>query len=715
MQATSLNAETMSTVYRSALASISANLSAEADILVYGCDFGAGDAGARASAMLAALTGADVASSDDLTGAADLGGDWELEQAQGEIDVKALSATDWDQTLAPLVISTTAQPTVTGAGGVGTTVVWANAGTVGGVAVDLRATVTAFVPGFAGATTPIFGTVGDNPYAQLTQQSEVTLKWEIFQAGTNFAIQAFGAPNWTIKDIDGIGGVPNTRESIAPDLRNLQSYTLDNPTNIQVTFVAGDARAAGTQDQNSESTSAVAFQWSDVQSWEITYRLWINDPLIQARFEHDGNGNFAFVAPTTTQLLTLDLDANNSAATGTAYQATYTENGAGIRVVDSDITISQNAALGTTLGSARVVLTNAQAGDVLSVGTPPAGIGYTIDTSVPGQITVNLTRSASVASYQTALQAITFSNSTDTPSTTDRNITVSATNGTYGTTANVAVSTIRVTAINDVPAAVNDGPVTVVPGVSTSIAVLGNDTDADGDTLSVSQINGTAVAVGGSVTLATGTVVTRNADGTLGVVMVPGANNTETFTYQVSDGNGGTSTATVTLNRDTDGDGATNANDIDDDNDGILDTVENVVSERLTGSTFPTTGGNTNVVPGWTVGGTTNTSGPWTAGVGKVLLGVDGLEFRRDGLTVTTLSQNVSGINPGASIDISNLYWRKTSPGDGDAATRSTLQISYGGVVYATIDMTTGPTPTITATNGASPDHASDARASRLI
>ena len=38
-----LDAETMSTIYRSALASIGANLSGEADILVYGCNFAAGE------------------------------------------------------------------------------------------------------------------------------------------------------------------------------------------------------------------------------------------------------------------------------------------------------------------------------------------------------------------------------------------------------------------------------------------------------------------------------------------------------------------------------------------------------------------------------------------------------------------------------------------------------------------------------------------------
>lgn len=93
--ASSINADTMSTIYRSALASIGANLSADADILVYGCDFGAGEEGARAAEMLASLTGADVANSTDLTGAADKGGDWVLESATGVIDAQTLASANY--------------------------------------------------------------------------------------------------------------------------------------------------------------------------------------------------------------------------------------------------------------------------------------------------------------------------------------------------------------------------------------------------------------------------------------------------------------------------------------------------------------------------------------------------------------------------------------------------------------------------------------------
>ena len=70
------------------LAQWSAALSNNADLLLYGCDVAAHSDGQALLANLAALTGADVAASDDLTGAARLGGDWVLEQRTGAIEAQ---------------------------------------------------------------------------------------------------------------------------------------------------------------------------------------------------------------------------------------------------------------------------------------------------------------------------------------------------------------------------------------------------------------------------------------------------------------------------------------------------------------------------------------------------------------------------------------------------------------------------------------------------
>jgi len=69
-----------------ALASIGKALTADGDLLFYGCNSGAGTAGQALAEALAAATGADVALSDDLTGAAARGGNWLLETRSGSIE-----------------------------------------------------------------------------------------------------------------------------------------------------------------------------------------------------------------------------------------------------------------------------------------------------------------------------------------------------------------------------------------------------------------------------------------------------------------------------------------------------------------------------------------------------------------------------------------------------------------------------------------------------
>ncbi|CDL00463.1 conserved protein of unknown function [Magnetospirillum gryphiswaldense MSR-1 v2] len=61
-------------------------LSADGDLLVYGCSVAASEVGRTFIANLATATGADVAASDDVTGAAGLGGDWSLESRTGMVE-----------------------------------------------------------------------------------------------------------------------------------------------------------------------------------------------------------------------------------------------------------------------------------------------------------------------------------------------------------------------------------------------------------------------------------------------------------------------------------------------------------------------------------------------------------------------------------------------------------------------------------------------------
>ena len=87
-------------------------LTADADLLIYGCDVAQTAHGERFVRDLAALTGADVAASTNLTGAASRGGDWALEYRVGQIAApSALSALEqarWQGVLATFTVTTTA-------------------------------------------------------------------------------------------------------------------------------------------------------------------------------------------------------------------------------------------------------------------------------------------------------------------------------------------------------------------------------------------------------------------------------------------------------------------------------------------------------------------------------------------------------------------------------------------------------------------------------
>ncbi|NJM49010.1 MAG: DUF4347 domain-containing protein, partial [Alkalinema sp. RU_4_3] len=86
------------------LKSWGAALGVDADILLYGCNLAQDAAGQAFVNLLAEATGADVAASDDLTGSAALGGDWELEYATGAIE-STLATQAYDGVLVAPVIT----------------------------------------------------------------------------------------------------------------------------------------------------------------------------------------------------------------------------------------------------------------------------------------------------------------------------------------------------------------------------------------------------------------------------------------------------------------------------------------------------------------------------------------------------------------------------------------------------------------------------------
>ena len=193
-----------------------------------------------------------------------------------------------------------------------------------------------------------------------------------------------------------------------------------------------------------------------------------------------GTTLLAFNAPPT-----VDLDASG---VGLNFANTFTENGAAVAIADTDTIVSDPD--DAFIQSVTVTLTNAKAGDSLFLaGGLPGGIGSSINTSVPGVITVTLAGTATPADYETALELIRFSNSSDNPDTTLRDITVVASDGEG--TGPTAHANITVVAVNDAPvlsgltagvtAPPAAGPKVLSPGAAVS--------DIDSTTLSSATVH----------------------------------------------------------------------------------------------------------------------------------------------------------------------------------------------------------------------------------
>ena len=93
---------------------------------------------------------------------------------------------------------------------------------------------------------------------------------------------------------------------------------------------------------------------------------------------------------------------------------------------------------------------------------------------------------------------------------------------------------IEVTPLDDTPAA-SDDEARTQEDQAVVIDVLANDRDVDGDPLTITQVNGTAIAVGSPVALAEGEV-RLTTDGKLEFVPAENYNGPVDFTYTVTDG-----------------------------------------------------------------------------------------------------------------------------------------------------------------------------------
>ena len=100
---TQLNGSTLP-LHAAELTAWQQSLTADADLLIYGCDVAETVAGTSFLDRLSQLTGADIAASTDETGSSQLGGDWDLEYQTGliqtDVAISLASREQWNSLLA---------------------------------------------------------------------------------------------------------------------------------------------------------------------------------------------------------------------------------------------------------------------------------------------------------------------------------------------------------------------------------------------------------------------------------------------------------------------------------------------------------------------------------------------------------------------------------------------------------------------------------------
>ena len=193
--------------------------------------------------------------------------------------------------------------------------------------------------------------------------------------------------------------------------------------------------------------------------------------------------------PTPTQRPALDL---NGVVAGTGFTSSFSANGAPAAIASNATITDPDSA--NILG-AQIRLTNAQSLDLLSIaGALPAGITSSFGPIVAGQITLLLSGTASLATYQAAIQQVRFSSDSPLPNVTPRNIEVTVRDD-LGS-GPVAIATVNVIAVNNAPvldlnaAAAGTGSTSTFTedGAAAAIGVGVAITDADNVNMTSAQI-----------------------------------------------------------------------------------------------------------------------------------------------------------------------------------------------------------------------------------
>ncbi len=433
-----------------ALSIIKGSLSDEGDLLLYGCNVAQGEQGQAFIKELALATGADIAASDDLTGARNKGGDWELETTVGQTEAFSTFQAQAPDNFASLLVASDGTKDFTGWSGSGSTTLTttdfsltANGGSgpeniaiAGSLAymdsVELGATDAYFYVQADGVNTGSFQLTGLQ-LSEYTSDVDVT---DVFIVGNRLA-------GGTIMSSPIINGTPNVQEPFVFDDATLGSFSGVQLTGFKVYF--------------------------DIDS---------NAVLPDVNFDSFSIANGQ--APSSNTAPSIAIDATPTFTEGTPL------------FIDSNVTITDDDNVDTDLDDGyisfqitsgntandRLILNTS--GSVTLVGTDvqynSASVGTLVDTSGTNDdgtvengdiLRINFNSGVTGAAAEAIAEAIQFSNTSDNPDTSNRTVTFTINDGTDTA---LDTATVSVTRTNDAPSVATNTGLTVNEGAAGTIA-----------------------------------------------------------------------------------------------------------------------------------------------------------------------------------------------------------------------------------------------------
>ncbi|WP_137170039.1 DUF4347 domain-containing protein [Marinomonas sp. FW-1] len=397
-------------------------LSDSGDILLYGCNVAQGDTGVAFINQLAQVTGADIAASDDLTGSAELGGDWVLEKSTGEQDIASIKVIEFSSTLSTNLtfdgfskIGGTFQPSVTGTYGAWTFTIYdtfndtngfgsvpelvpiSDSSAITGTSAYLKGTGT----GDAGETryvdmelssgeafTPssIKLKVNNHPEVPMMAVTLTAFDDSGNQLGTYTSSLLANGEQWNVNFSDGnfpaFSGIDKLRISIPTNYVAIDDFNYSIVSGNTAPTISGAPASITTTEDTASNIDLSEVAFADGDNDPLTVTLSVNNGTFSTPADGSSVGSGVtetLVNSTTITLVGSAADINTYLDTASNIQYTGAANASGTNVATLTISASDGTANLASDPTVSINITNVN--DAPTVASVPATITVTEDTA----------------------------------------------------------------------------------------------------------------------------------------------------------------------------------------------------------------------------------------------------------------------------------------------------------------------------------------------